>query len=433
MPCQTFTYTNVDDWSAIRDMLSGRDDPEHSVEPVVRDILSHVHAEGDTALIHYTRQFDCPNFAPGMLRVPAEALKTALQTVPAGDLSIIREAAENIRRFHMRQQEQSWFTTQEDGTILGQRVTPVDRVGLYVPGGQGGNTPLISSLLMNAVPAQVAGVPEIAVVSPPREDGLPNPYILAAAHLLGITEVFATGSAWSIAALAHGTESIRPVDVIAGPGNIFVTTAKRLLIGQIGIDMIAGPSEILVLADETANPAHIAADMLSQAEHDPLASALLVTNSQTLADTVCKELTSQCAALPRKDIAETALAKWSGVVVTPDMDTAIALSNKVAPEHLEVITADPWAILPKIRHAGAIFLGPDTPESVGDYFAGPNHVLPTNGTARFSSALSVQAFTKKSSIIAASKAFTQTNADKIARLARIEGLEAHARSAESRK
>jgi len=432
MPCRSFSYQSPEDAAPIRAMLSGRDDPNNSVEPVVQDILATVQKDGDAALIAYTQKFDCPSFTSAMLRVPATVLQNASQQVPAEDLAIILEAASNIRAFHERQKQNSWFTTAEDGTVLGQMVRPVDRVGLYVPGGQGGNTPLISSMLMNAIPAQVAGVPSIAVVSPPREDGTPNPYILAAAHALGIDEVYACGSAWAIAALAYGTESIAPVDVIAGPGNIFVATAKRMLIGKVGIDMIAGPSEILILADSTARPDQVAADMLSQAEHDTLASSVLITDSAALADAVKAELVIQTKALPRCDIARKALADWGAIVVTDTMEQAVELSNSIAPEHLEVIVADPWTMLPKLRNAGAIFLGANSPEPVGDYFAGPNHVLPTNGTARFSSALSVETFTKKSSIIAASAAFTQANAAKIARLARLEGLEAHARSAESR-
>lgn len=432
MPCRMISYQSKEDWKGIRELLAGRDNPENSVEPVVREILHHVHTEGDKALVHYTQKFDCPSFTEDMVRVSEATLAKAAQDIPAEDFDIIKEAAHNIRTFHENQKEKSWFTTSEDGTILGQVVRPVDRAGLYVPGGQGGNTPLISSMLMNVIPAQVAGVEEICVVSPPRADGVPNQYILAAAHHLGITNVFACGSAWAIAALAYGTETIPAVDVIAGPGNIFVTTAKRLFIGTVGIDMVAGPSEILILADKTGNPVQIAADMLSQAEHDPLASAMLVTDDEQLAKAVHEELGTQTGLLPRNEIAATALKDWSAIVVTPNMATAVELSNSVAPEHLEIIVEDPWALLPTIRNAGAIFMGANSPEPVGDYFAGPNHVLPTNGTARFSSALSVETFTKKSSIIAASASFTQKNAPKIARLARLEGLEAHARSAETR-
>ncbi len=286
---------------------------------------------------------------------------------------------------------------------------------------------------MTAIPALTAGVREITVVSPPRQDGTLNPHILAAAVLLGITEVYAMGGAWSIAALAFGTESIAPVDVIAGPGNIWVTTAKRLVQGHVGIDMIAGPSEVLILADKTANPTYVAADLLSQAEHDVLASAVCITDNAALAEAILKELDCQAQDLPRRDIVLRSLNDWGAVALVPDMDMAIRLANQVAPEHLELLVQDPWAVLPHIRHAGAVFLGPYSPEPLGDYFAGPNHVLPTLGTARFSSALSVQTFCRRTSIIAASRSFAVAGADTVAALARMEQLEAHARSMASRK
>lgn len=285
---------------------------------------------------------------------------------------------------------------------------------------------------MNAIPAQVAGSRRIAIVTPPRADGSVNPYILAAAHLLDLEEIYRVGGAWSIAALALGAPSIPKVDIIAGPGNIFVATAKRLLQGQAGIDMIAGPSEILVMADGGANPVQIAADMLSQAEHDVLASAICVTDDQRLAETVAAELERQLATLPREEIAAKSLADWGCIAVTPKLNTAIAIANAIAAEHVELCVRDPWGIMPLIRHAGAIFMGQHTPEPVGDYFAGPNHVLPTLGTARFSSGLSVQTFTKKTNIIAASRAFLRENAADISALARLEGLEAHARAIETR-
>jgi histidinol dehydrogenase len=353
--------------------------------------------------------------------------------VDAEDREFIAQAAANIRSFHEAQVEHSWFMSRPDGSILGQQVTPVDRVGLYVPGGQGGETPLLSSLLMNAIPAQVAGVQEIAVLSPPRRDGGISPHILAAAHLLDINEIYRVGGAWAIGALSRGTASIPAVDVIAGPGNIWVTTAKRLVQGQVGIDMIAGPSEILIIADSFANPAWVAADMLSQAEHDELASAICITTDSAFVGAVLGELEMQCATLPRALTARKALEKWGALVLAPDMDFAVNLSNRIAPEHLELLVQDPWSLLPKVRHAGAVFMGAHSPEAVGDYFAGPNHVLPTLGTARFASALSVQSFCKRTSIIATSPGFVREHADCIARLARLEGLEAHARSAEIRR
>lgn len=436
MPCRTFLIQDRSHAPAVAhdllNLLSGRMDPGSSVEPKVRAIIDDIRANGDEALVEYARRFDCPDFTKEMLTVSADELEKAFRSIPAQDADIIREAADNIRVFHEGQKRTSWFITGKDGSILGQMVRPVDRAGLYVPGGQGGNTPLISSLLMTAIPARVAGVESIAVVSPSRSDGTLNPYILATAHILGISEVHPVGSAWALAALAYGTPSIRRVDCIAGPGNIFVTTAKRLLMGIVGIDMLAGPSEVLIIADETAHAAQVAADMLSQAEHDALASAILLTPCATLAEEVKGELSRQCAALPRAELAAKALADWSAVVVTPDLACAVDLANQVAPEHLEILTKDPWAVSTGIRHAGAMFLGPNSPEPLGDYFAGPNHVLPTMGTARFSSALSVQTFCKNTSIIAASAEFANSKGASVARLARLERLEAHARSMEMR-
>lgn len=412
--------------------LLQRQDSGQGVEDAVRAIVDAVRSSGDDALVEYTRKFDCPDFAPP-LRVSGQEIARAAASVSVEHRELIASAAANIRAFHEAQVEKSWFITRPDGSILGQHVSPVDAAGLYIPGGQGGNTPLVSSLLMNAIPAQVAGVSRLAVCTPPRDDGKVNPHILAAAHLLDIEEVYRVGGAWSIAAMAYGTQSILPVDVIAGPGNVFVTTAKRLVQGTVGIDMLAGPSEVLVVADSSANPAWIAADMLSQAEHDPLASALCITDDPRLADSLSQALQAQCAELPRASIALRSLEDWGGIIVVPNLSVAVAVANMIAPEHLEICTRDPWAILPHIRHAGAIFLGQHCPEAVGDYFAGPNHVLPTLGTARFSSALSVQTFSKRSSVLSVSPSFLQGNADAIAAFARLEGLEAHARSVELRK
>jgi histidinol dehydrogenase len=367
------------------------------------------------------------------MRAPKAALTRALKAIPKADADILAEAIANVRAFHERQRENSWLTTTADGAVLGQMVLPVDRVGLYVPGGQGGETPLVSSLIMNAVPAQVAGVREIAVVSPPRRDGTLNPHILATAALLGIEEIHLCGSAWAIAALAYGTRTIRACDVIAGPGNIFVATAKALLVGEVGIDMIAGPSEIAIVADVSAEPAWLAADLLSQAEHDPLAACVLATWDKKLAAAVQKELAAQLKRLPRGEIAAKSLADWGALALTADQDAALDLVNRMDPRvTLVLAVADTWAMLTFVRHAGAVFLGCHCPEPVGDYFAGPNHVLPTLGTARFSSALSVQTFCKKTSVIAAPPSYVAAHGAKIARLARLEGLEAHARSVECR-
>lgn len=432
MTCRLLHIQNEKDWASASRWLKGRTTPDASVEAAVRDIIAAVRERGDAALVDYARKFDSPDFAPPV-RVSPQEIARAAASVPVENREYICGAAANIRAFHEAQLDRSWFVTRPDGSILGQRVLPVDAVGLYVPGGRGGNTPLISSLLMNAIPAQVAGVPRLAVCTPPRADGSVDAHLLAAAHLLDIEEVYRVGGAWSIAALALGTESVARVDVIAGPGNIYVTTAKRLLQGMVGIDMIAGPSEVLILADDSANAAWVAADMLSQAEHDALACAICVTDSPRLAERLPQELEKQCAALPRAEIASRSLADWGCIAVVPDLATGIAIANHVAPEHLEVCTRDPWAVLPFIRHAGAAFLGAHSPEPVGDYYAGPNHVLPTLGTARFSSALSVQTFCKKTSIIAASPAFLEKNAEAITALARLEGLEAHARSVEARR
>ncbi len=431
MPCRMLQCNAEKDWPKLAEVIKGRSDADSSVDATVRDILDDVIRRGDEALLEYTKKFDCPELDKP-LRLDANEIAQGAASVAVSDMAIIDEAAANIRAFHEAQMEKSWFITQDDGSILGQKIGPVDRAGLYVPGGQGGETPLISSLLMNAIPAQVAGVQSLAMVTPPRKDGSISPYILAAAHLLDIDEVYRMGSAWAVGALAYGTPSINPVDVLVGPGNIYVTTAKRMVQGRVGIDMIAGPSEILIIADSTANPAWVAADMLSQAEHDSLASAICITDTQTLAEAVLRELEAQCEALPRADLARESLKNWGAVVVVPNMRVGIALANKVAPEHLELCVREPWDFLPYIRHAGAIFMGSHSPEAVGDYFAGPNHVLPTMGTARFSSPLSVQTFCKRSSVVAASSHFVQKNAASIARLARLEGLEAHARSVECR-
>jgi len=432
MPCRFIDYTGRDNWPEVKKWLMERENPDTSVEEPVRAILAEVQKEGDDALVRWTRKFDCPEFTADQLRVPARDLKQALEEIPAEDLAIIREAADNIRAFHENQKQKSWVTTHEDGTVLGQMVRPMDRAGLYVPGGQGGETPLVSSLLMNAIPAQMAGVERILVISPPRRNGTLNPYILATAGLLGLEEVYQCGSAWGVAALAFGTPTIDPVDVIAGPGNIFVTTAKRFLVGKVGIDMIAGPSEIAILADATANPEHLAADMLSQAEHDPLASALLISSDRNLLTRTQAALAEQTARLPRNEIAAESLTKWGGMIAVPDLDTGMDLINLLAPEHFELAVDTPWAWLGKVRNAGAVFLGHNAAEPVGDYFAGPNHVLPTLSTARFSSALSVDTFCKKISLIAPSASYVGKHGAKIARMARLEALEAHARSVEQR-
>lgn len=437
MSCRILNIKSPSDAEAVElfRRLAERGNPAdgngQDVENQVRAILADVRERGDQALLERTRQFDAPELEPPF-KVSQEELARAAASISGEERSVIVEAASHIRTFHEAQKDKSWFITREDGSILGQKIEPVDRAGLYVPGGKGGNTPLISSMLMGAIPAQVAGVKEIAVVTPPRADGTLNPYMLAAAYLLDINEVYRVGGPWSIAALAYGTQEIRPVDVIAGPGNIFVTTAKKLVQGKVGIDMIAGPSEILVLTDESANPEWVAADMLSQAEHDRLASAILVTTSSLVADRVAAALDRRVAELPRAEIARASLDNWGAIILVPDLSLGVDMANRIAPEHMEICTNSPWEVLPGIRHAGAVFMGQYSPEPVGDYYAGPNHVLPTLGTARHSSALSVQTFSKRTSIVAASAGFTSAHASSIALLARLEGLEAHARSVELR-
>ncbi len=364
------------------------------------------------------------------LVVSKEEVDEAVASLSEEQLAIIQEAADNIRMFHEKQLRNSWITTDETGTMLGQKVTPLDAVGVYVPGGTAAYP---SSVLMNVMPAKAAGVKRIVMVSPPGKDGKFTPAVLAAAKIAGVTEIYKVGGAQAVAALAYGTETITQVDKIVGPGNIYVALAKREVFGDVSIDMIAGPSEIAVLADDTAKAAEVAADLLSQAEHDARACSVLVTTSEQLAEEVLVEVETQLAVLPRREIAEPSIVNYGRIVVCDNMDQAIEAVNEVAPEHLEIVTRDAMEVMAKIRHAGAIFIGRFSSEPVGDYFAGPNHVLPTNGTARFSSPLNVDDFQKKSSIIMYSETAFRQNAEKIATFARMEGLEAHARAIEARK
>lgn len=394
---------------------------------VVRSIIKQVRAFGDQALFELTEKYD--RVVLSKLRVSEREIDKAYEEIDPKLLAIIREAANNIRFYHEQQKRQSWFITKEDGTVLGQKITPLDAVGVYVPGGTAAYP---SSVLMGVIPAKVAGVPRIVLTSPPRSDGSLPAGVLVAARESGVQEIYKVGGAQAIAALAYGTESIKRVDKIVGPGNIFVALAKREVYGIVGIDMLAGPSEIVVLADETANPAYIASDLLSQAEHDTRSLAVLVTTSETIAEQTIAEVEKQLETLPRREIAEAAIRSYGAVYVAKDLEEAIDVVNDLAPEHLEVMTKEPFSLLSRIRHAGAIFLGEHSSEPVGDYFAGTNHVLPTNGTARFSNPLNVDDFVKKSSIIAYSKQAIETNAPKIARFARLEGLEAHALAVEAR-
>ncbi|MDH4122234.1 MAG: histidinol dehydrogenase [Deltaproteobacteria bacterium] len=391
------------------------------VETTVREILETVRAQGDPALLAYTERFD--KVRPDTLRVPREAMEQASAEVDPAMRDIWIQAMHNVEVFHQRQKEDSSLEFFQDGTLLGWKVTPIQRAGVYIPGGR---AVYPSSLIMNVVPARVAGVPEIVVVSPPGPNGLPHRDVLACAALLEVEEMYAMGGAQAVGALAYGTQTIRPVDKITGPGNAYVAEAKRQVFGRVGIDSVAGPSEILILSDGTGKVEYLARDLLSQAEHDPEARAVLVTTSREEAQRVKKHLEEIVPGLPRREIIESALKGGSGIVVVNTLEAAIEAANQIAPEHLEIMTADPMALLPRIRHAGAVFLGANTPEPVGDYFAGPNHTLPTGGTARFSSPLSVQDFTKKSSVLMYSAQRLQKEGEAIARFADREELAAHA-------
>ncbi len=432
MDISRFEYHHKNDFAPIKQHLGQRGLDAEDVQEKVSAIIEDVRKNGDSALVEYTRAFDCAEFELKDLQARKQDLKAAAERVEGQELDYIREAISRVKDFHCKQKENSWFDPCSDGSVLGQMNIPVQSAGLYVPGGRGGDTPLVSSLIMTAIPALVAGVKEISIVSPPDFRGKLNEYIMATAYLLGINKVFCCGSAWSIAALAGGTETVPSVDVIAGPGNIFVSTAKRLVSGRVGIDMIAGPSEIAILADGTADAEWLAADMLSQAEHDALAASILVCTQDDLLEECFSSLQRQIGGLSRGDTAQRSLENCGAFIKVPDLDKGMELINCLAPEHFELCVESPWEALGSLQNAGAVFLGHYSPEPVGDYFAGPNHVLPTLATSRFSSALSVDFFTKKTSILATSRAYLEDHGVKIAGLARLEGLEAHARSVEVR-
>ena len=392
-----------------------------AVEAAVAEILGAVQARGDAALAELTARFD--GVAPPALRVPQAALDAALAALDPELRATLAAAAVNVRRFHEREMPASWTHDDGDGVRYGQRVRPVERAGLYVPAG---TAPLPSSVIMNAVPAQVAGVAELHLCSPPGPDGRPHALILATARLLGIEHVYAVGGAQAVGALAFGTETVPRVDVIVGPGNAFVATAKKQVVGRVGIDSVAGPSEVVVLADADADPAFAAADLLAQAEHDARASAVLVTPSAALARAVQAEVERLVPTLPRAAVLRESLPAYGAAIVTEAMDEAIACVDELAPEHLVILAGDPEALWARIGHAGAVFLGAETPEPVGDYFAGPNHVLPTGGTARFASALGVGVFLRRQSVVRYSRARLAQTGERIARFAEAEGLDAHA-------
>lgn len=395
---------------------------------IVARIVQDVRSEGDAAVLRYTKQIDGADLTGGLWASEAE-FEQAQAECDAAVLESLQRAAANIRSYHEEQKPRSWLTQRAHGSMLGQLCLPLERVGVYVPGGTAAYP---SSVLMNAIPATVAGVKEIAMAAPPDRSGRINPYVLAAARIAGVKKVLKVGGAQAIAALAFGTESVPRVDKITGPGNLFVTLAKKAVYGHCDIDMLAGPSEIFIVADKTADPVYVAADMLSQAEHDPLASSIVVTDSAELAQKVLAEVEAQLAALPRREIAAAALERNGLLFVTRDLDAAMELANASAPEHLEILTAQPFVLLPSVRHAGAVFLGPHAPEPLGDYFAGPNHVLPTGGTARFYSVLNVETFMKRTSVTFYTKEALAEAAEDVIRLAETEGLAAHANAIRKR-
>ena len=406
------------------DEIFARVEPVVDVEAIVTDIIKNVRQNGDKALYEYCEKFDKAKL--DTLLVTPEEIQEAAEAVGGEFLEILRKAAANIRKFHSKQVRNSFIINDEDGILMGQKIIPVDRAGLYVPGGTAAYP---STVLMDSIPAKIAGVPEVVMVTPPNAEGKVNPYILAAAYVAGVDKIFKVGGAQAIAALAYGTESIPRVDKIVGPGNAFVAEAKRQVFGQVSIDMIAGPSEILIIADGKSDPRHLAADLLSQAEHDKLASAVLVTDSEELAQAVQAELEVQIPLLERREIARASIDNNGKIIVAQDLKQVIDISNQIAPEHLELCLDNPFDYLDSIRHAGSIFMGRNCPEALGDYFAGPNHTLPTSGMARFSSPLSVDDFIKKTQYTYYTKDALSRVAKDVGTFATAEGLTAHARSA----
>jgi len=416
----------ADQGKAYLELIKNRAEAVHEeVNIIVKNILDDIKANGDEAVVKYTNKFDSDKVVKESLEVGRMEIEAAFENVDPGFLDALKEAAENIRDFHEKQKRNTWMMTKEKGIILGQSIRALENVGIYVPGGTAAYP---SSVLMNAIPAKVAGVDNLIMVTPPMKNGKINPNILVAADIAGVDRIFKVGGAQSIGALAYGTESIPKVDKIVGPGNIYVAIAKKLVYGNVDIDMIAGPSEILVIADEYANPAFIAADLMSQAEHDRLSSSILITYDRELAGKVEKEIGIQMETLERKDIIKDSLDNFGAILLVENIKEAIDMSNKIAPEHLEMCVKDPFPYLGDIKNAGSIFLGEFSPEPLGDYMAGPNHVLPTSGTARFFSALSVDNFIKKSSFIHYPEEALLKIGNKIIKLAETEGLGAHANS-----
>ncbi len=410
---------------AIQGLLKRVPEGREAAWVAVQDIIQAVKTKGDEAICQFALQFDRVEMKPSALLIKPEEIDEAYTLVDEAFLQAIRTAAANIKAYHRKQCQNSWFDTQDQGSIVGQLVQPLARVGIYVPGGKASYP---SSVLMNAIPAKVAGVEEIVMVTPPTKDGAVNPFTLVAAKEAGVDKIYRVGGAQAVAALAYGTETIEPVDKITGPGNFYVTLAKQQVYGQVDIDMLAGPSEILVIADQTATPSYVAADMLSQAEHDEMAAAILITPDQSLAQQVQEELQQQLAHLPRKEIASKSLQQYGAIILVSHLKEALDLANAYGPEHLELMIAEPFQWLGMVKAAGAVFLGPYSPEPVGDYWAGPNHVLPTGGTARFYSPLGVDAFLKRTSVISYTKSALNQAGPGIIKLAEMEGLDAHARA-----
>lgn len=423
-------YNTPDGEKIVKQILSRSQIENKNVQEIVDSILANVKENGDRAIFEYTEKFDKIKITPETLKVTDEEIKYAYSQVKPELIEVIKKSAARIKAFHEKQKRNSWFEPDEKGEIMGQIIRPLERVGVYVPGGKAAYP---SSVLMNVMPAHVAGVKNIYMTTPAQKDGSVYPTTIVAAKEAGVDEIFKIGGAQAIAALAFGTESVPKVDKICGPGNIFVALAKKSVYGYVNIDSVAGPSEILVLADESANPVYTAADLLSQAEHDEMASAILVTTSEKLAYEVQKEVEKQTAVLERKDIINKSIENYGAVIVTDTIEEACAISNGIAPEHMDVCTQSPFEVLPLIKNAGAIFLGHYTPEPLGDYMAGPNHVLPTGGTARFFSPLSVDDFIKKSSLISFSKEALLNLSDDIIAFANAEGLTAHANAVRVRK
>lgn len=422
---RTVTLTKETTKDILENLLKRSPNQYGSYEAAVREILAKIQEEGDEALFAYTKKFDRAEITEQNVRVTDEEIREAYETVDPALVDVIRKSLVNIRNYHEKQKQNSWFTSSEDGTMLGQKVTPLEKVGVYVPGGK---AVYPSSVLMNIVPAKVAGVDRIIMTTPPGPDGKVNPSTLVAANEAGADEIYKAGGAQAIGALAYGTQSIPKVDKIVGPGNIFVALAKKAVYGHVSIDSIAGPSEILVLADDSANPRFVAADLLSQAEHDELASAILITTSRELAEKVSCEVDEFVKRLSRKEIIQKSLDQFGYILLAETMDQAVEAANAIASEHMEIVTRNPFEVMMKVRNAGAIFIGEYSSEPLGDYFAGPNHVLPTNGTAKFFSPLSVDDFIKKSSIVYYSREALKKIHKDVEQFAASEQLTAHANS-----